>query len=83
MKNFFTASVFVLFLVFCITTYPAADALKSSAEIEQEIKIKMNAHIEKVKHKNPEKIQSLMQKTGNKITGCLSCHDDLLGNKNK
>ena len=38
------------------------------------LKERMQQHIEEVKHKNPEKYETLVQNSGGKITGCRSCH---------
>ncbi|OGW38275.1 MAG: hypothetical protein A2Y97_04635 [Nitrospirae bacterium RBG_13_39_12] len=48
---------------------------------QEEYKQKMNGHIEKMKLKNPQKYQEMMQKTGGNITNCIDCHKEIL-NKN-
>lgn len=61
--------------------YALPDTAKNAEMIVPEIKAKMDSHIEKVKLKNTVKYQIMMERANNTITGCLSCHIDLVENK--
>jgi hypothetical protein len=39
---------------------------------------KMKDHIEKVKLKNPQKYQEMVQKAGENITQCTDCHKEVI-----
>lgn len=61
--------------------YAMPDEAETAEMVIPEIKAKMDAHIEKAKRNNPGKYQIMMQKANNSVTGCLSCHVDLVENK--
>lgn len=37
----------------------------------------MKEHVEKVKIKNPKKYKEMVERAGNNITGCCSCHTEV------
>jgi hypothetical protein len=39
---------------------------------------KMQDHIEKVKLKNPQKYQEMIQRAGGNITKCTDCHQEVI-----
>lgn len=62
-------------------SYSLPDEAETAEIMVPEIKAKMDAHIEKAKRNNPGKYQIMMGRANNTITGCLSCHVDLVEKK--
>ncbi|MBI4825997.1 MAG: hypothetical protein HY807_06190 [Nitrospirae bacterium] len=76
--------LFVLTFAAGVINYAVSETARPSVILERDIKANMDAHIEKVKRKNPAKYQAMMDGANNTVSGCLSCHIDLLdSNKNK
>lgn len=68
MKRIIITTTTFLCLIFGIHVY-------ASPIISQEDYIqKMNAHIEKMKIKNPIKYEEMVKRAGGNITHCCSCH---------
>ncbi len=76
---------FMIFLAGSISF--AASATEQSQEMyDPVIRAKMDLHIKKAKRKNPAKYEIMMERINNNVTGCLSCHADLIeqnGKKNR
>jgi hypothetical protein len=45
-----------------------------TAAPRQDVEFYMQRHIEQAAQKNPDKYQSMVERAGGNITGCLSCH---------
>jgi hypothetical protein len=75
-KTIITTTTF-LFIIFGIHVY-AGQIIG-----QQEFKQKMNAHIEKMKIKNPQKYQEMIQRAGENVMNCCSCHLEIKACKGK
>ncbi|MDO8282745.1 MAG: hypothetical protein Q7U10_09040 [Thermodesulfovibrionia bacterium] len=71
----------VFILVAGVITYSVSETARSSVMLEQNIKDNMDAHIEKVKRKNPARYQAMMERANDTVTECLSCHIELVESK--
>jgi hypothetical protein len=70
-KKIIITTMTFLFIIFGIHVY-AGQIIG-----QEEHKQKMNAHIEKMKIKNPQKYQEMIQRAGGNVTNCCSCHIDI------
>lgn len=74
-------SISIVLVVFILTagaiTYAVSETSRSSVIMEQNIKANMDAHIEKIKRKNPARYQVMMERANDTVTECLSCHIDM------
>jgi hypothetical protein len=70
-------ALFILFFAGAISF--AASPVEQSPEMyDPNIRAKMELHMKKAKRKNPAKYEMMLERAGNNITGCLSCHSDLI-----
>jgi hypothetical protein len=63
-----------LCLVFGMGVRSYAQPMINPADIQE----KMKEHIEKVKLKNPQKYQEMVQRAGGSITQCTDCHKEVI-----
>jgi hypothetical protein len=61
---------FCLMLGMGVISY--AGTVKDTANIQEQIKV----HLEKVKIKNPQKYQEMIEKTGGNPADCTDCHNE-------
>lgn len=73
-KEKLVLTIVSLYLVLGMGVISYAGPIKSTANIQEHIKV----HLEKVKLKNPQKYQETMQKTGGNPTQCTDCHQEVL-----
>jgi len=70
LKRVTIITIICLSLIFCGKVNSDAQPIISPAD---QLKL-MNEHIAKVKIKNPQKYQKMVERAGNNITDCCSCH---------
>ena len=67
-------TIFSLCVVSNILDISCAQSQTSTQDLQQIMK----DHIEKVKLKNPQKYQEMVQRAGENITKCTDCHNEVI-----
>ena len=73
LKRVTIITIICLSFIFCGKVNSDAQTIISPAD---QLKL-MNEHIAKVKIKNPQKYQKMVERAGNNITDCCSCHTEV------
>jgi hypothetical protein len=73
LKRVTIITIICLSLIFSLKAVSDAQLTISPADQLQ----LMKEHIEKVKIKNPQKYQKMVERAGNNITDCCSCHTEV------
>jgi len=67
-------TIVCLCLIFGFDVKSYAQPVKSAVNIQEQMK----SHIEKMKLKNPQKYQFMIERAGGNVTQCTDCHQELL-----
>ncbi len=70
-KNVAITLIF-LYLMLCVAAISYAGPFKDAATLQEHIE----AHLSKVKMKNPQKYEEMMQKNRGKVSHCIDCHPE-------
>ncbi|MFZ3138929.1 MAG: hypothetical protein WA126_16230 [Thermodesulfovibrionales bacterium] len=73
-----TKGLYIIIACLIMVLSAVANVHAGPMKSQEEFKQKMNAHIEKMKLKNPQKHQFMIERAGGNVTQCTDCHQELL-----